>query len=239
MIKTPTLVKKNGQVEQLSLNDPIFPHKRYYINVTKSREALPKVHLENPGWLFQVGWLDLVLPRDCLAPMLYLVRHPRSWIEHLLSQSKLVKPFLRDLKNALRQKAGMKVPTALASLWDIYKPNMPEHVILAHVWRSFVSHALDLETSLAPNRFRIVRFEDLVKSPKESARKIFRYLRMPFPAAVEHRILLVTKSGVVSLRYHGIISGELTSWGKFLTKEEGLEIEKICSETMKKVGYHR
>ena len=230
-------MKKNKHKEKVSLSAPLNSTKTYWIDVTKSRGALAMVHFKNPGWLFRMNWLGSEFPGNSFTPMLYVVRDPRSWIEHLLSRDALRNQFLRKLENALKEDLDEIEFSGISSLQEIHDADMPVHIVLAHVWKTFTSYALRLGNYLPSERFHIVRFENLVSSPKQTGLEVFELLRMPFSAAVEHRILQVVKSGVFNLQNYGIIDKKHISWGEILTKQQILEIEQICMNTMMKIGY--
>lgn len=234
ILRNPWKIRKNVTKDYISLKNPLGGNK-YEMEVTKSEGALAFVHFKNPGWLFRISWLNTRFLADSFTPVLYLVRDPRSWIEHLLSEHDYTFP--QQLDRALRKDDHCNPPSDILAFREVYDAGMKPHVVLAHIWVAFTSYASKLMATLPSGRFRIVRLEDLISAPKETSEDVYSFLRMPFPAAVEHRILQVTKSEILELENYGVINQQFNSWGKILSDEQVVEIERICRNMMSRIGY--
>lgn len=241
LIKAPFVIRKNGNKDYVSLLNPLNSSTNYRAEVIKSQGAFAAVHFKNAGCLFKVSWMNSGFLRNSLKPVLYIVRDPRSWIEFLLSEDSRKNSFLERLSSALDKNLsydGCMFPTEISNFKEAYNKNLEPHVILAQLWSAFVCYASKLAGFLPRRRFKIIRLESLISSPKESSEEVYSFLQMPFPAAVEHRILQVTRTGIFKLEDYGFINEKLGSWGKFLTEQQVLEIERICKKAMRKVGYN-
>lgn len=235
VLRTPWKIRKNKTKDYISLRNPLGYGSEYGMEVTKSEGALAFVHFRNPGWLFRISWLNTRFLADSLTPVLYVVRDPRSWIEHLLSEHDHT--FLQQLDRALRKDDNCKSPSDILAFQEVYDAGMEPYVVFAHIWVAFTSYASKLMATLPSGRFTIVRLENLTSSPKETSEDVYSFLRMPFPAAVEHRILQVTKSEIFELENYGVIDRQLKSWGEILSDEQVFEIERICGKMMSRIGY--
>ena len=129
------------------------------------------------------------------------------------------------------------LPYEISHLREVNIASLEPHVALAHIWTAFAMYAINLRSSPPPGRLKIVHFEDMLTSPRATADDVYKFLKMPFSPAVEHRIMQVTETGFYTFEGYGTIQPSLCSWGRVLTKRQVTEIEVVCKEMMKNIGY--
>ncbi|XP_028410035.1 dermatan-sulfate epimerase-like protein [Dendronephthya gigantea] len=229
LLNSPTAFREERN-DYISLVNPLDSSAVLGTTIRKSESAFAAVSFRNPSWLFRIS----VLFRK--ASSLYIVRDPRSWIDQLLSRPVVVNSFLKEFESALR-KTGSTFPPEIEVLRKLSFSSLKQHIALAHIWSAFAEYALRLESTLPPGALQIVRFEDIVTSPRATADGVYGFLEMPLPAAVEHRIVQVTKTRLYKFVNYGIIGTSLLKWGKVLTKQQISEISTICEKVMKNTGY--
>ena len=218
--------------EFISLVNPLNLSSNPGTFIPKSPSAFGAVYLKNPGWLFK---MSAFLEND-QAQSLYVVRDPRSWIEHMLDPPFKTELFLKDFRIAI-QRINCTFANEIRHLREMNVDTLKHHIALAHIWNAFVAYAFRLRSVLPPGTLKIVQFEKLILSPRTSADDVYSFLEMPFPAAVEHRIMQVTKTGLYVFDNYGTIEPSLCQWGKHLTKTQVSEIYRICENSMKHIGY--
>ena len=229
LLSFPVELKKNAN-DYVSLVNPLNQSAVVGTTIRKSKGAFAAVSFKNPGWLFKTP----VLFRE--TPSLYIVRDPRSWIELLLSRPVEANLFLKEFIAAIG-KTGSTFPLEIELLRKFNFASSKQHIALAHIWSAFAEYALRLESTLSPGGLQIVRFEDIVTSPRATTDGVYRFLEMPIRAAVEHRIMQVTKTGLYKFMNYGTIRTSLLKWGKVLTKQQTSDIGTVCEKVMKNIGY--
>jgi hypothetical protein len=75
----------------------------------------------------------------------------------------------------------------------------------------------------------MIRYEDLVDNPLQTADMIYSYLGLSLPMAVEHQLLQLTKTGL-----YGCPS---RNWRQQLTGSQIRDIEQVCDAAMAKLKY--
>jgi hypothetical protein len=230
LLKTPTT--RGNTEDYIALVNPLNLLSNHGAFIRKSRGAFAAISFRNPGWLFRMS----VLFENNQTPLLYVVRDPRSWIEHMLGRPDETNLFLKEFKTAMQTPLGT-FPLEIQHLRELNFATLKTHIALAHIWTAFATYAFRLRSTLPPGGLKIVHFENLIKSPRATADGVYSFLEMPFPAAVEHRIMQVTKTGLYKFKNYNTIEPSLCNWGKVLTKLQVSEIYGICKKAMKNISY--
>ena len=230
VLKTPTKLKYSN--EFISLANPLNLSDTPKTFIRKPPGAFPAICLKNPGWLFKMS----ALFDNRQVTLLYVIRDPRSWIEHMLMRPNTTDLFLKDFKTAIH-KTDCVFSNEIQHLRELNIITLERYIALAHIWNAFTSYALRLRSILPRGGLRIVRFEDLMTSPKATADDVYSFLEMPFSAAVEHRIVQITRSGLYKFANYGIVEPSLCKWGKHLTEPQVARIYGICKKAMKNIVY--
>ena len=231
LLDNPTTLRNTE--EYIALVNPLDLNSKPKAFIRKSQSAFAAISFKNPGWLFRMSaWFEY-RPQ---TPLLYVARDPRSWIEHMLSRPDELTLFLNDFKTAM-QKTCCTFPREILHLRELNVTTLKAHIALAYVWSAFATYVSRLRSTLPPGAVNIVHLENLITSPRATADGVYNFLEMPFPAAVEHRIMQITETRLYKFKNYGTIEPSLCEWGKLLTKRQVSEIYDICKIAMKKIGY--
>ena len=190
-----------------------------------------------------VGWgtkLPQLLTSDNphLSPNLKLVHvisDPRTWVAHRMKW---------DIGEHLQQLAAIKkincsndskrnATTMFDYLLSQYTANkkIAQHKLLAMYWEANTAASLSLKQRLSPRNFVVIRYEDLMDKPVETAKEIYSFIGLSFPMTAEFTILQQTQSKQFNSRHP-------KSWMKMnLTPQQISDIENICLSTMSQLGY--
>jgi Sulfotransferase family len=106
----------------------------------------------------------LILKLNERVRFIYIVRHPCATIYSWLSDER---EFPAQFSPLEQWRNGQCRKTGPGEFWGFDD------------WKKVTSQALKLSRQY-PDRHRIVRYEDLVRNPELQAKKLFRYLQIPF-----------------------------------------------------------
>ena len=215
----------------------------------KSQKSLPAIRLEDPGWSLKFPWLRKVIYPRMRAVI--IVRDPRAWVHACVRELRDVPRLRQTVEQMLADIRSFRCSETKASLLE---PEFREvrnmllkadkdtefklHRILAHVWATHMSAVLRLAKNVPREHLRFVRFEDLVTKPRRTAQRLYRFLGLSLPPAVEHKILQVSRTGKFSVGNSGeIISAKTTRAWITMERKDIQEINEICAPVMKKFDY--
>uniref|UniRef100_UPI00398E90E3 dermatan-sulfate epimerase-like protein n=1 Tax=Pristiophorus japonicus TaxID=55135 RepID=UPI00398E90E3 len=183
---------------------------------------------------------------------LHVVRDPRAWIYSLLYNSK---PSLYSLRNVPQHlsmlfkegndKERCDLHTGYAFEYELLRrqfsaPARNTVSLLAHLWLANTRAALRINKKLPPANYQLLKFEDLVGFPQETAEKIYAFLGFPLPPTVLNRILFATSTNLFHLPFEGEVSpGNLHLWRDKMPEKDIRVIEDICWSVMSQLGYSR
>ena len=167
--------------------------------------------------------------------LIHVVSDPRTWVAHHMKW---------DIGEHLQQLAAKRklncpndskwnAKTTFDYLLSQYKANknIPQHKLLAMYWEANTAASLSLNKTLSPHNFVVVRYEDLMDKPVETAKEIYSFIGLSFPMTAEFTILQQTQSKQFS-------SHHPKSWMKTnLRTQQISDIENICLSTMSQLGY--
>ncbi|XP_062501207.1 dermatan-sulfate epimerase-like protein [Corticium candelabrum] len=213
------------------------------VHLLKRRQLYPNsivvLQSEYQNWNLKLPWLVNAVGQA--LKVIYLVRDPRGWIaDHLkyhqsLSQWKLeeqLKTMFAGLDSVCKPKKGYPSEYNQLRAQFVSKNTMytEQHKILALVWQANTLAALRINRSVPKRNYLLVQYEDLVNRPLQTARTIFSHLGVPFPMAVEHKLLQVTKTSLYRQQ-------STDSWKQQLSNRQIKDIENICADVMTKLNY--
>ena len=188
---------------------------------------------EYQNWNLKLAWL--VSAVDHTLKTIYIVRDPRSWIADQLkhhSSQQLDATFIqRSSQCDIKDGYPLEYDQLRANFK--YKGSQGErepHKLLALLWQANTDASLRIHREIPPENYLIIRYEDLVDNPLQTAEIIYSYLGLSLPMAVEHRLLQMTKTG---LNGHP----STTSWRQQLTSSQVRDIEETCGAAMAKLKY--
>ena len=181
---------------------------------------------KNPKHVIRIPFLDALFPR---AKFLHIVRDARDTVASLM------------FRNRGDRWGHLEIPG-----WRDLLARYPaeNHIRCAHQWRAAVSTARSDAEGLAPERYREVRYEDLLKDPHEILRQVLEFLELPPHPAVEAFLSKIQDATAGS--YHArrqvrhYVEDHSRRVGRYLenlTSRQVKEIEEICGDLMRELGY--
>ena len=230
MLNAPTTVR--SVKEHIALVNPLDLASTHGTIIQKSESAFAAISFRNPGWLFR---MQVLFEHEPQVPLLYVVRDPRGWIEHMFGRPDEMKLFLNDFNTAM-ETTCCSFPQEILHLRGLNFTSLKPHLTLAYIWNAFTTYAVRLRSVFPHGDVKIVLFKDLITSPRATADAVYSFLEMPFPAAVEHRIMQLTKTGLYKFQGYGTIDSNLCNWGEILTESQVSEIHSVCKHAMIKLG---
>ncbi|XP_006028604.1 dermatan-sulfate epimerase-like protein [Alligator sinensis] len=217
-------------------------HLVYYPN------ARPVLSFNSGSWTLKLPFFQEIIGPSMRA--LYVVRDPRAWIYSMLYNSK---PSLYSLKNIPQHLAKLfkvengKGKCSLNSGYTFEYESLREELsasnsnpvsVLSHLWIANTAAALRVNGDLLPTNYQLVKFEDIVNSPQQTAETIFAFLGIPLSPASLNQILFATSTNLFYLPYEGEISPiSIHAWKQNMPTEEIRLIEDICCSLMDHLGY--
>ena len=230
MLNAPTTLRSVR--EHIALVNPLDLASRHGTVIQKSESAFAAISFKNPGWLFR---MQVLFEHKQQVPLLYVVRDPRGWIEHMFGRPDEMKLFLNDFHTAM-ETTCCSFPQEILHLRGMNFTSLKPHLALAYIWNAFTTYAVRLKSVFPHGGVKIVLFKDVITSPRETADAVYSFLEMPFPATVEHRIMQLTETGLYKFEGYGTIDSNLCKWGEILTESQVAEIHSVCKHAMIKIG---
>ncbi|XP_016126885.1 dermatan-sulfate epimerase-like protein [Sinocyclocheilus grahami] len=218
-------------------------------HLVKYPNARPVLNMGSGGWFLKLPYLQEVIGHSLRS--VHLVRDPRAWIYLMLYSSKpslyLRKNIKRHIVNIFKQNIdGVDqgcaiVDSQFLSLKKILSQPDPNPVrLLAQLWLAHNSAGLKVSASLPPQTYLIVKFEDVVYFPEETARKIHNFLGIPVAPAALNQLTFATSTNLYNLIYEGDISpAKINTWKENMVSDEIKLIEDTCWPVMERLGYKR
>ncbi|XP_039610280.1 dermatan-sulfate epimerase-like protein [Polypterus senegalus] len=221
--------------------------RRHIASYPNARVALS---LSSGSWTLKLPFIQEVIGPSLRA--LYVVRDPRAWIYVMLYNSN---PSLFSLKNIPQHLSMMfknesdkgncypnlRYAFEYESLRQAQSsPESSDVLLLAHLWLANTAAALRINRDLLSLNYLLVRFEDIVNFPQETAEGIHTFLGIPLSPAMLNQILFATSTSLYHLLYEGDISpASINLWEKNMSKKDIQLIEGVCGAVMDQLGYPR
>ncbi len=183
---------------------------------------------KNPKHVVRIPFLDAVFPD---ARFLHIIRDGRDTVASLM------------FRNRGDRWGHVEIPG-----WRSLLARYPEqnHVRCAHQWRDAVSIARQdaRELGLAPDRYREVRYEELVKDPRgviNGALELLGLEAHPSVDAFLPRIQDATEGSYhAKKQVRHYVENHTRRVGRHeenLTPEQRKEVEAVCGELLRELGY--
>jgi len=192
----------------------------------------------NGFWNLKLSWMQETLGSS--ASVIYTVRDPRSWVAYMIG-SRQYEHILVTLKKLFSsdpcavQGTFHPAYTQLKSLVNRRDFENPAK-LLALLW--YADTSATLEVLAGTNDYLIVRVEDLVSEPENTAEMIFAFVGMPFSTAARHYVLQMTRSNDFKLPFgEQLRPTNLNFWYNILTSDDIETIESIAMPLMTKLDY--
>ena len=192
----------------------------------------------NGFWNLKLAWVQGALGSS--ARVIYAVRDPRSWVAYMIN-SKQYENILTTLKELFSSDPcatqGIFHPAYTKVKNLVIGRDLEDPVkLLAHLWYADTSATLD--ALAGTNDYLIVRVEDLVAEPENTAEMIFAFTGMPFSTAARHYVLQMTRSNDFKLPFNEQLRPtNLNFWHNVLTGDDIESIESITMPLMTKLDY--
>ena len=111
-------------------------------------------------------------------------------------------------------------------------------LFLSNVW--YADTITTLHNLKEAENFLIIKIEDLVINPEDTARMIFGFVGTPLTTASLHQLLLLTRSNFLPQTQEGHLRDDnLYSWKTALSKADIRIIEDITDPVMAALDYER
>ena len=175
------------------------------------------------------------------ARVVYTVRDPRSWVAYMIN-SKAYESIPVILKELFAgnpcSMQGMVFHPAYTELKNLVIEKYLEDPVklLAYLWYADTSATLDILAGT--NNYIIMRVEDLVAEPENTAEMISAFIGMPFTTAARHYVLQMTRSNDFKLPFNEQLRPtNLNFWQNTLSGDDIKTIESITITLMTKLDY--
>ncbi|XP_051981135.1 dermatan-sulfate epimerase-like protein [Xyrauchen texanus] len=218
-------------------------------HLVKYPNARPVMSMGSGGWFLKLPFLQEVIGRSLRS--VHVVRDPRAWIYLMLYSSKpslyLRKNIKRQIGNIFKKNSDgvdqgcAAVDPEFLSLKNILSQPDPNPLqLLAQLWLAHNSAGVRVSKSLPTHTYLIVKFEDIVYFPKETAERIHNFLGIPLSPAALNQLVFATSTNLYNLIYEGDISpAKINMWEENMVSDEIKDIEDTCWPAMEKLGYKR
>ena len=168
--------------------------------------------------------------------LIHIVSDPRTWVAHRMNWD--VSAHLQQLLEMKKVKCpnedkSQRVASKFDNLLSQFSANedIPQHQLLAMYWEANTAASLILKETLPSNNFVVIRYEDLMDKPVETAKKVYSFIGLPLPMNIEFSILQQTKSKL----FH---SHHPKGWMNMrFTPQQISDIVDICQSTMFQLQY--
>lgn len=172
-------------------------------------------------------------PRNIFYADRLLELYPNAHIVHMIRDPRAV--MASQKKRWQRRKlATVKVPFYhTIRVWANYHPTT-----MSQLWRRATARALKLQRD-NNRRFLTVRFEDLLREPEPTVRKVCDFLGIAFEPGMLHvgQINSSHQSSVGGAR-PGLNKAAIDTWREVLSAGEIAITEQVCSVEMERCGYN-
>ena len=193
----------------------------------------------NGFWNLKLSWMQEALGSS--ARVVYTVRDPRSWVAYMINSKayESIPVILKELfaGNPCSMQGTVFHPayTELKNL--VIEKDLEDPVkLLAYLWYADTSATLDILAGT--NNYIIMRVEDLVAEPENTAEMIFAFIGMPFTTAARHYVLQMTRSNDFKLPFNEQLRPtNLNFWQNTLSGDDIKTIESITITLMTKLDY--
>ncbi|MBN3275735.1 DSEL protein, partial [Polyodon spathula] len=217
-------------------------------HLSAHQSARVVVSLNSGSWTLKLPFIQEVIGPSTKA--LYVIRDPRAWIYLMLYNSK---PSLYSLRNihqhlsmAFKEEdnndkcnSNSRYAPEYESLRRLLSSSESNAVsLLAHLWLANTAASLRINQDLSTVNYLLIKFEDIVQFPQETAEEIHVFLGVPLAPARLNEIIFTTSTNLFNLPYEGDISPtNINIWKQNMPRKDIRVIEDICWSVMNQLGY--
>jgi len=207
---------------------------------THRRVAMASI---NGDWNLKLPWVQTVIGDG--ARLIYVVRDPRSWVFHIINNQlyntvkETVKASLQSSQCLFKKNYAWHFESVRALVEKMLSDEPVDPVVfLSNLW--YADTITTLHGLKEVEDFIVVRIEDVVLNPQDTAEMIFSFVGTPLSTASLHRILQLTRSNFLPDTHSDELRDDnLYDWKKGLSKSDIRQIEDISNAAMIALGYER
>ncbi|XP_038069428.1 dermatan-sulfate epimerase-like protein [Patiria miniata] len=208
-------------------------------HASKFPNAQSVLHFGSGSWGLKLQWLQGILG-DTMRNI-HVVRDPRAWVANFLRDNKRLYTSANVAQHVQVLAQQLQTPCQFKNLDSehFYDLQGTPHKLLATLWAAYMDLLLDSVGGLR-GQYRVVRYEDLVRSPRSMADNIYKFIGFPLPPSMEHQLVQAAHTGIYQSPHEGLVlPSKLNNWKSELTLTKIRDIERICKHSMKRLGYSR
>lgn len=172
-------------------------------------------------------------PRNIFYASRLLELYPDARIVHMIRDPRAVMASQKK-RWRRRQLATVKLPFYhTIRVWANYHPTT-----MSQLWRRATLQARKLQSE-NPQRFLTVRFEDLLREPEPTVRKVCDFLGIAFdPGMLNVGQINSSHQSSVGGARPGLNQGAIDAWREVLSPGEIAITEQVCGAEMQSCGYN-
>lgn len=172
-------------------------------------------------------------PRNIFYARRLLELYPSARVVHMIRDPRAVMASQKK-RWRRRQLAAVKLPFYhTVRVWANYHPTT-----MSQLWRRATAQALKLQSE-SHERFLAVRFEDLLREPEPTVRKVCDFLGVTFePTMLNVGQINSSHQSSVGGARPGLNKGAIDAWREVLSAGEIAITEQVCSAEMQSCGYN-
>ena len=121
--------------------------------------------------------------------------------------------------------------------WSLHKRQLYPLPLAAQYWREINSMACAQRNLLGPDRFMVLRYEDLLQNPRDSMEKVCSFLKLPF---VEEMLDPGKNASTLSANAYvkpNLDVTRLDAWKEKMSSSQIRKVECIVADLMLELGY--
>ena len=195
------------------------------------------------SWNLKLPWIQSVIGDG--ARIIYVVRDPRSWVTHILTNNlydavkESVIESLRSSKCLFKKNYAWQFESVRNLVERTLSDEFVDPVLfLSNLW--YADTITTLYNLKEAENFLIIKIEDLVLNPEETAKMIFAFVGTPLTTASLHQVLQLTRSNYLpQTQGDELRDDNLFTWVNELSKADIRIIEDITDPAMEALQYER
>lgn len=193
---------------------------------TRDREGTRIVVEKNPKHTLRIGFLDRAFPG---CKIVHIIRDGRDAVASLM------------FRNRGSEWGHLRIPGWRKLLEDFPGAN---HIRCAHQWRDSVNAARSEGRALGAQRYRELRYEELLGSPVETTSRVLEFLGLSIEASVREASGRIQNETAGSYHARGqvrhFVDNHARRIGRYkenLTSSQLCDVTSVCGELLRELGY--
>ena len=195
------------------------------------------------SWNLKLPWIQSVIGDG--ARILYVVRDPRSWVTHVLAKNlyetvkESITESLRSSKCLFKKNYAWQFESVRNLVERILSDEFVDPVLfLSNLW--YANTMTTLYNLKEADNCLIIKIEDFVVNPEDTAKMIFAFVGTPLTTASLHQALQLTRSNFLPQTQDDELRDDnLFSWANEVSKADIRIIEDITNPAMEMLQYER